>query len=253
MQNTLKQKIGNRQITIGSWLQLPDVFAAEVMARAGFDWLAIDLEHGLIDLQKCFELIQAVGSAGTMPLVRLNMNDASTIRRVMDAGAGGVIVPMVNTAGEAKAAVEAIKYAPAGKRSYGLGRAQEYGDKFESYIKNINDQSLLIIQIEHVDAVANLDDILRVPGIDAVIIGPYDLSGSLDRPGDFKGPEFAALLGQIMEKVKRSKIALGMHIVHPSKADFDQRIAEGFTFIAYGMDTIFLSSGAQAALKGVRK
>jgi len=249
----IKAMISNKKLTIGSWLQLPDVFSAEIMAKAGFDWLAIDLEHGLIDISKAFELIQVIELCGVAPLVRLNENDPSLIRRVMDAGAAGVIVPMVNSADEAQKAVDAVKYHPLGKRSFGLGRSHAYGDNFDSYIRNANSDSLLVVQIEHLEAVDNLDQIIKVPGIDAIIIGPYDLSGSMGIPGKFGELKFQKVLKKIVEKIRNSDVALGIHIVHPSEKEFEKRVKEGFNFIAYGMDTIYLSQGAKRAIESIKK
>ena len=207
---------------------------------SGFDWLAIDLEHGLIDLETVYRLIQVIDCCGTIPLVRLQGNDDSTIRRVMDAGAGGVIVPMVNTAEEAQMAVNAVKYPPLGKRSFGLGRAHNFGLNFDEYVQTINNRSIVVIQIEHIDALKNLDEILQVPGIDAIIIGPYDLSGSLGVPGKFDHPKFKNAIQLIINQVKKSSVALGIHIVHPSKHELQEKRATGFTFIGLGMDSIFL-------------
>jgi len=170
----------------------------------------------------------------------------------MDGGAGGVIVPMVNTAEDARLAVEAAKYPPAGKRSYGLGRACNFGESFEKYLRTINNRSVVVIQIEHIDAVANLGEILKVPGIDAIIIGPYDLSGSLGIPGQFDNPEFIKILETIIAEVKKSPVALGLHIVHPDEEILQERIRQGFTFIGYGMDTIFLLEGSRLAVNSVR-
>lgn len=250
--NNPHQIIVNKQFSLGSWIQMPDQFSAEIMAKAGFDWLAIDLEHGFISLDAAFRLIQTIDNAGALPIVRLHENDPSTIRRVMDAGAGGVIVPMINTAEEAKRAVDAVKYFPEGKRSFGLGRAHEFGLNFDTYINEINQTSVVVIQIEHKDALANLDTILAVPGIDAIIIGPYDLSGSMGIPGKFDDPAFRSAVTQIINKVKQSPVALGIHIVHPSEQDLHERIRQGFTFIAYGMDTIFLQNGACNAVHEAR-
>jgi len=249
---SIKQKITRKDITLGSWLQMPDPFSAEIMVKAGFDWLAIDLEHGFISLDAAFRLIQTIDNAGALPIVRLHENDPSTIRRVMDAGAGGVIVPMINTAEEAHKAVDAVKYSPEGKRSFGLGRAHKFGLNFDTYIQEINQMSIVVIQIEHKDAIANLDNILAVPGIDAIIIGPYDLSGSMGIPGKFEDPAFITAVTQIINKVKQSPVALGIHIVHPSEQDLNERIRQGFTFIAYGMDTIFLQNGARNAVLEAR-
>jgi len=249
---SIKQKITRKDITLGSWIQIPDHFSTEIMARAGFDWLAIDLEHGLINLDTAFRLIQTIDKSGVLPIVRLNENDPSTIRRVMDAGAGGVIVPMINTAEEAVKAVDAVKYSPDGKRSYGLGRAHEFGLNFDTYMHEINKMSVVVVQIEHKDALENLDAILAVPGIDAIVIGPYDLSGSMGIPGKFDDPTFNSAVTQIVNKVKKSPVALGIHIVHPSEQDLNERIRQGFTFIAYGMDTIFLQNGACNAVHEAR-
>ncbi len=239
--------------SIGSWLQMPNRYSAEIMAKSGFDWLAIDMEHGLIDVQKAFELIQVVELAGSIPLVRLNENNPSLIRRVMDAGAKGVIVPMVNTAEDAQKAVDAVKYPPDGKRSYGLGRAHEFGKNFSEYIKTINTESIVVVQIEHINAFLNLDSILGVKSIDAIIIGPYDLSGSMGIAGKFDDDKFQEAVNKIIEKVKKHNIALGIHIVHPSLDDLKQRVSQGFSFIGFGMDTIFLSDGCAKAIKECRK
>ena len=253
MVNAIKQKVSSRKITLGCWIQLPDPFSAEIMANAGFDWLAIDLEHGLIGPDAAFRLIQVIGSAGVLPLVRLHENDPSTIRRMMDAGAGGIIVPMVNTAEEAERAVSAVKYYPQGQRSFGLGRAHHFGRGFDAYIDTTNAKSIVAVQIEHKDAIPNLDAILAVPGIDAIVIGPYDLSGSMGIPGKFNDPSFSAAITDIIDRVKKSHVALGFHIVHPLESDLDMRIRQGFTFIAYGMDTIFLQGQAHASVEEARR
>lgn len=253
MVQSVKKKISKKEITIGCWVQMPDPFSAEIMARAGFEWLAIDLEHGLINLEAAFRLIQVIGNAGVLPLVRLHENDPATIRRVMDAGAGGIIVPMVNTAEDAVRAVDAVKYYPDGKRSFGLGRAHQFGTKFDSYIGSANKESIVVIQIEHKDALPHLDEILAVPGIDAIVIGPYDLSGSMGIPGKFDDPRFSSTISQIIDRVNKSPVALGFHIVHTSEQDISMRIRQGFTFIAYGMDTIFLQNNACAAVDEARR
>jgi 2-keto-3-deoxy-L-rhamnonate aldolase RhmA len=245
----LKNYISEKKMTFGSWIQIPNVFTTEIMARSGFDWLAIDLEHGMIDLETVYQLIQVIDCNGVIPLVRLHVNDESTIRRVMDAGAGGVIVPMVNTAEDAQKAVNAVKYPPLGKRSFGLGRAHDFGLGFDEYVQTINDHSILVVQIEHIDALKNLDQILQVPGIDAIIIGPYDLSGSLGVPGQFDHPGFKDALHAIINRVQKSSVALGMHIVHPTEDELQERESAGFTFIGLGMDTIFLLEGSHNVIR----
>jgi 2-keto-3-deoxy-L-rhamnonate aldolase RhmA len=247
----IKNKIRNKKLTVGSWLQLPGSFTAEIMTKSGFDWLAIDMEHGLLGLEDVFRLIQVIDLAGCMPLVRLPENDPSTIRRVMDAGAAGIIVPMVNSQEDALKALNALKYTPLGKRSFGLGRAHQFGGKFAEYIASSNSESILVVQIEHIDAVNNLDEILAVSGIDAIFIGPYDLSGSIGKPGQFDDPQFLEILLEIKSKVQKTNVALGLHIVHPDQEIFMSKVAEGFSFIAYGMDTIFLKGGIENSLSKI--
>jgi 2-keto-3-deoxy-L-rhamnonate aldolase RhmA len=236
----LKGLINQKKLSIGSWIQIPDVFSAEIMAKAGFDWLAIDMEHGLIDLGHAYKLIQVINLSGCTPLVRLNENDPSSIRRVMDAGAGGVIVPMINSEEDARKAIDAINYPPVGKRSFGLGRGHKYGKEFENYIRKANRSSVLVVQIEHISALDNLK------GIDACIVGPYDLSGSMGIPGKFNDKKFNAVLNEIIKAVKNSDKLLGIHIVHPSEKDLMCRIEQGFKLIAYGMDTVFLQDAVSA-------
>jgi 2-keto-3-deoxy-L-rhamnonate aldolase RhmA len=160
---------------------------------------------------------------------------------------------MVNTADDALRAVDAVKYCPRGQRSFGLGRAHQFGKNFDSYLAASNDGSIVVVQIEHKDALPNLDEILAVPGIDAIIIGPYDLSGSMGIPGKFNDPLFTGKVEEIIRKVRASPVALGFHIVHPSEQDLAMRLQQGFTFVAYGMDTVFLQNLACAAVAEARK
>ena len=187
--STLKKKLKRREITLGSWITLGNTSIAEIMAKAGFEWLVVDMEHSAITLDIAQQLIQVIEGCGAVPLVRVGENNATLIKRVMDAGAYGVIVPMVNTKKEAEAAVNAVKYPPVGTRGVGLARAQGYGNNFEDYRDWIKKESIVIVQIEHIDAVNNLEDILKVRGVDGSIIGPYDLSASLGIPGEFDNTE----------------------------------------------------------------
>ena len=183
--NEIKKKIRRNELTLGSWITIGHPVVAEIMAESGFDWLTIDLEHSAIDISHMQVIFQAIRGTEAIPLVRVGENNASLIKRAMDAGAYGVIVPMVNTRDSAERAVSAVKYPPMGTRGVGLSRAQGYGYEFDDYKESINENSIVIAQIEHIQAIENLEEILNVPGIDASIIGPYDLSGSLGYPGDF--------------------------------------------------------------------
>jgi 2-dehydro-3-deoxyglucarate aldolase len=252
MKNEVKHKLGRGEVSVGSWLQLSHFTVAEIMAKQGFDWLAIDMEHSAIGVQDIEPLIQVIEAYGCVPLVRLWGNDPVLTKRAMDAGAGGVIVPMVNTRQEAEKAVASVKYPPEGNRGVGLYRAQGFGDTFKEYQKTVNQESLVIVQIEHRLAVENINDILSVPGIDGVMIGPYDISGSLGVIGELDHPEVKEAQSKVLAAAKAAKKAAGIHVVEPSPADVKERVKEGFTFIAYSTDAILLNSKCREDTRELR-
>ena len=182
-----------KNISIGSWITLGHTSIAEIMCNAGFDWLAIDLEHSSITLSQAEEMIRVINLCNVKPFVRLTSNNPDQIKRVLDAGAEGIIVPMVNSYNDAIKAVDSSYYPPIGKRSVGLARAQKYGIGLNEYIKWKRKNFTLIVQIEHVDAIGNLEEIFSIEKIDGYLIGPYDLSASLGIPGDFKTKFLRAL------------------------------------------------------------
>ena len=241
-----------KKLSIGSWIQLAHPAIAEIMASAGFDWLAVDLEHSSIDLREGEELIRVIDLKGVVPLVRLASNNPEQIKRIMDAGAHGVIVPMVNSKEDALAAVSAVKYPPTGQRSIGLARAQGYGARFSEYFDWQRDYSMVVVQIEHINAVNNLESILSVIGVDAYIVGPYDLSGSLGIPGQFEEPKFIDAMQTIRAVSEDLGVPGGVHIVEPDLIQLSQRIKEGNTFIAYGVDTRIIDTACRTALELVK-
>ena len=253
MFNALKRKLQQKELTIGSWLTLGHTAIAEIMAKAGFEWLVVDMEHSVITIDIAQQLIQVIEGCGVVPLVRVGKNNANLIKRVMDAGAYGVIVPMVNNREQAEAAVKAVKYPPVGTRGVGLARAQGYGAQFEEYAATINEESVVIAQIEHIDAVNNIELILSVDGIDGCIIGPYDLSGSLGMPGKFDHPDMLKAIKKVEESCKEKRAALGLHIVQPDYKQVLERIARGYTFIAFGLDILFLGNSCRQQLEEVYK
>lgn len=249
----LKSKLKAGKVTIGSWITIGDESVAEIMARAGFDWLTIDMEHSAITLDKAQNLIRVIGLCGVVPLVRVGENDPVIIKRVMDSGAHGVIVPMVNSGDEAEAAVKAVKYPPVGKRGVGLARAQGYGLEFDKYKRWVNKESLVIVQVEHIEAVNNLDDILSVDGVDGFIVGPYDLSGSMGIPGEFDNPKLKRALKEIMVVAKRHNVAPGFHSVPPDGAEAIKRIREGYVFLGFSFDALLLGAKIREEFAGIRK
>lgn len=248
----LKSKLCNNELTIGSWLTLGHPGEAEIMARAGFEWLTIDMEHSTITLREAENLIRVIELVGAAPLVRLSSNDAVQIKRVMDAGAHGVIVPTVNTPEEAKLAVGAVYYPPRGSRGVGLARAQGYGAAFDEYKEWLREEAVVVVQIEHIQAVENLESILAVEGVDAFIVGPYDLSGSLGIPGDFEHPKMIEAQKRICEVAAQLNVAAGYHVVQPDTKLVEEKIREGFTFIAYSVDFLFLGEVCRQGIKEIR-
>lgn len=244
----LKERLKERELTIGSWITIGHTAVAEIMAHAGYDWLTVDMEHSAITLDIAQDLIRVIELCGVVPLVRVGDNDPILIKRVMDAGAQGVIVPMVNSRDDAERAVASVQYPPKGFRGVGLARAQKYGTGFEGY-KNWNDQeSIVIVQIEHIKAVENLESILSVPGVDGFIIGPYDLSGSLGVPGQFEHPKVISALARVKDVSKELNALSGFHVIPPETEVLREKVREGYKFIAYSLDSLMLSVMSKAVL-----
>lgn len=243
----IKQTLQAGQVSLGSWLSMAHPAIAEILAAAGYDWVVIETEHTAIDNSEVLRLIMAIENQGAIPLVRLASNDPIQAKAVMDAGAAGVIVPMVNTAAEAERAVKSIKYPPEGWRGVGLARAQGYGTCFEEYVQAANRDSLLMVQIEHIAAVQNLAAILAVPGIDGTFIGPYDLSMSMGLPGQLHHPAVVAAQRQVLAATRARGLAAGIHLVHPdtAAAELEQCVAQGYQFIALGTDILFLGDSCR--------
>jgi len=249
----LKGKLKEKQLTIGSWITIGHPSIAEIMVNAGFDWLTIDMEHSAITLDHAQRLVQVIDLSGCCPLIRVGKNDPNTIKRAMDTGAHGVIVPMVNTLKEAEDAVASVKYPARGFRGVGLARAQKYGADFEGYKKWNDTESIVIVQIEHIRAVENLREILSVDGVDAFIIGPYDLSGSLGMPGAFEHPEVIDALKTVKKIAEELDAVSGFHVIPPDPKEFVKKSSEGYKFIAYSLDTLFLYKSCSIGLKEIKE
>lgn len=251
--NRLKYLLKRHRQNYGCWISIAHPLIPELLADAGFDWLAVDMEHSSIDLKDLLSLIISIEANGMVPLVRVGENNSNLIKRVMDAGAYGVIVPNINSAQEAQAAVDAVTYPPYGRRGVGLYRAQKYGRQFETYKKWLKAESVVIVQIEHIDAVRQIDDIFSVEGIDAFIVGPYDLSASLGKPGDFRIPEFLSALKTIREAARRHNIVAGFHSVSADWKEAVKRKKEGFKFLGFSIDAILLNRAAEQRLRKIQK
>ena len=247
--NKVKVQLRSGEPSLGTFMSLGSPLGAEQLAHVGFDWLLIDQEHGAIDATLTQYLLQAISTTDTVPLVRVPWNSGDWIKRALDAGAYGLVIPMVTTRREAEDAVEACRYPPLGSRSIGGIRTRLYGGS--DYVQHANEEILVIVQIEHVRAVENAREILSVPGIDAYFVGPSDLCASLGLPNapDPDYPEFWSAV----DDVKRVADELGVPAgIHSSAKRAAEMIDRGYRFVAIGFDTAFLSTAAAAALQTVR-
>ena len=250
---SLKNKLKNNKLTIGSWIMMNDSMSVEVMALAGFEWLVIDIEHTSIDLSDAQQLINTIGANHLKALVRVSKNEEVIIKKVLDMGADGIIVPMVNSKQDAQQAVEYAKYPPTGKRGVGLYRASKYGTKFEEYKKWVEEELVIIAQIEHIEAVKNIDEILQVEGIDGTIIGPYDLSGSMGYPGEFERKDVQEAVQTVLDSCKKVNLPSGFHVVDTDPEKLQAKIDQGCTFVAYGIDYFFMRDAAMNGMKKLKE
>lgn len=234
--------------TVGSWMQIPNPSVAEIMAQAGYDWVAVDMEHGAFSLSQIPDIFRALELHGTLPLARLSSPDVTSCKQLLDAGAGGVILPMITSAAQLLSLIGGCNWPPTGTRGVGFSRANLFGKKFDDYVEEAQ-SPLVIAMIEHIDAVDNLPDILAVKGLDAILVGPYDLSASMGLTAQFEHPEVEAALDKILSLTTRSNVSCGLHVVEPSKEMLRSRLQEGYRFLAYSADSVFLNSVAVNPLK----
>jgi 2-dehydro-3-deoxyglucarate aldolase/4-hydroxy-2-oxoheptanedioate aldolase len=248
-ENPLKRNVKAGKKVAGAWAQLCSPFATEILARAGFDWILIDMEHAPGDMLTLVSQFQAMNGSGAAPVVRVPWNDLVWIKRILDAGAYGLMIPYVNTREEAIQAVRACKYPPLGIRGIaGSPRAAGYGRDTASYLKRANDEIFVMLQVETPQAVDNLEEIAKVPGVDALFVGPMDLSTSMGHFGNPAHPEVQAMIAKVEEKAKRLGMPLGTISGgwEQSKALFDR----GYQLITLLSDSVLLSkSTAEAAAK----
>lgn len=240
----IRKKLKNGKVSIGSWIQIPHASIAEIFGNSGYDWVTIDLEHGSISTHQLPDLFRALESSGTLPLVRLSEGSELNCKLGLDAGAGGVIVPMIENASQLKKIVEYCTWPPKGQRGVGFSRANLFGKNFEQY-KEMAQAPIIVAQIENIRAVDNLEKILQVSGLDSILIGPYDLSASMGLTGLFEEPEYKRTLSKIKNLCKTFKIPYGIHIVKPNHIELKDKIAEGYQFIAYSIDSVFLYLSAE--------
>ena len=244
--NRVREIWAEGRAVVNSWLGIPSSFSAEVMAHAGWDSLVVDMQHGMIDYSMMVPMLQGISTTGTVPLVRVPWNDPAHIQKALDAGAYGIICPMINNRAEAEKFVSSMRYAPLGSRSSGPIRAALYGGA--DYHAKANDIVVAFGMIETVEAMENLDQILSVKGFDAVYVGPSDLSISMGyAPGGDKPDQWMMdALKKVVDACRRHKVQPGLHCGAPSYAK--KAIEMGFTFVTVGGDNRFLTMGGQEAV-----
>lgn len=243
-----KWRAGER--TVGGWLSLANTHTAELMAHAGFDWICVDLQHGLIDYSDLVRMLPAISTSDATPLVRVSGNNPSEIMKVLDAGAMGVVVPLVNSRTEAAAAVHACMYPPRGGRSFGPIRAALYSGR--GYAQEANDEIACIAMIETADGLANVEEIVTTPGLGGIYVGPSDLGLSLGLSpnGDTDDPKHLAAVERILAVCKKHKMPIG---IHTSTRDYARiRLDAGFNFVTLGTDAALLGQAAAAELAAAR-
>ena len=239
MFNGFRRRLASGERLVGTMVTLPCPSVAEILVAAGFDWLFLDAEHGPLEVPDLMGILQAVGERAPS-LVRVPELSEGHIKKVLDIGAAGVIVPQVNSAEQAARVVQYARYAPQGSRGVGLARAHGYGFDFESYIQQANDKVTVVVQAEHRDAVDNIESIVAVPGVDCILLGPYDLAASMGKMGQVDDPAVTAAIGKVTAACKQANLPLGMFGV---KAEAIQPTSTKTT--RYLSDPLTLSFSAQ--------
>jgi len=239
---SLRKKLANGGYSIGSWMQISHPSIAEIMGDAGYDWVAVDMEHGAISVHQLPDLFRALELGNTLPLVRLAQGQPKDCKQALDAGAGGVIVPMVESAEQLIAVRDACRWPPAGTRGVAFSRANIFGKYFDEYTVEAQ-QPLLVAMIEQIQAIDDLGAILTVDGLDAILIGPYDLSASMGITADFENDAFVDVMNKIKMIADKHNIACGVHVVAPASSELEDKLQMGYRFLAYSIDTVFLNHG----------
>lgn len=236
-----RDRLARREPLLGTLLTLPSPEIAELLSTAGFDWLFIDMEHGLLDFEIVQRMVQAAGYECPC-LIRVAYNEPILIGKALDTGAAGIIVPHVATPDEARAAVRAAKYPPAGARSIGAGRAQGYGRRLLEAVAGDNDSTVVVAQVEHADALPQIDDIVAVRGVSAVFVGPFDLSASLGKPGRIEAPDVRQAIGAIVSACAARPLPCGLFVGDGDAAR--RAFGDGHSLVCAATDTLLLANAA---------
>ena len=253
MDGSFRRRLLGGEVLFGSWIQAGHPTVAEILANAGFDWIAADCEHTDIDLGSFAAVARAAHGRGATILARVRENDVLAVRQALDVGAQGVIVPLVNSAEEAERAVRAAKFPPRGVRGYSFIRANNWGVDFDAYAREANDRIAVVVMIESRAGVERIDGIMGVDGVDGAFIGPYDMSGSYGIPGRTSDPVVQEACGRVLEGCRQAGKAAGIHVVIPDRGALRKAVSDGFRLVGVGMDTVYLDQASREALAVARE
>jgi 2-keto-3-deoxy-L-rhamnonate aldolase RhmA len=249
--NRMKRELAAGNVCLGATITIYSPAIAELLSRVGLDWLWIDTEHTALSLEEVSVILQATNGTDVSTVIRVPWNDKTLIKRALDTGPDGILVPMINSAADAEAAVRAMKYPPRGERGAGIGRAQCYGMQMGEYLSTANDEVMFIAQIEHVEAIANIDEIVAVAGLDSVMIGALDLSGSMGKLGQTDDPEVEEAVQKVLAACQRVSLPCGIVALGPEATN--RRIKQGFTSIITGIDVLWIHGAARAGLAEIQR
>jgi 2-dehydro-3-deoxyglucarate aldolase/4-hydroxy-2-oxoheptanedioate aldolase len=249
MSETFRTRLKRKEALLGTLLTLPSPELAEVLALTGLDWLFVDMEHSTMDAAVAQAILQAV--AGRLDcLIRVPLNDEIWIKKALDTGATGIIVPQVNSPEEAQRAVRYSRYPPQGARSVGLARAHGYGTDLLSYLRRANDEVVVVVQAEHIQAVKHIDEIVQIEGIDAVLVGPYDLSNSMGLVGQVEHPEVQAAIERVRQVCQALGMPLGIFSANIERtADLKD---QGYNLLAVSTDALLVSQAVKDIIQKLR-
>jgi 2-dehydro-3-deoxyglucarate aldolase len=249
MKDLFKTRLVRGELLLGTLVTLASPSVAEILADAGFDWLFIDLEHSMLDASDAQVILQAVDKRVDC-ILRVPLNDEIWIKKALDTGATGVMVPQVNSAEEARRAVRFCKYPPQGSRSVGLARAHGYGANLQGYLEQANANTVVVLQAEHIQAVNNIEAILAVEGVDAILVGPYDLSASMNLIGQVDHPDVQTAIARVQQACMLHGKPLGIFAAGYERAKI--YASQGYRLVAAGCDTFLLSQSARQIVNSLK-
>ncbi|UCE40817.1 MAG: 2,4-dihydroxyhept-2-ene-1,7-dioic acid aldolase [Candidatus Aminicenantes bacterium] len=250
MNESFRNRLRNGDLLLGAILTLPSPEIAELLSQAGFDWLFVDMEHTSLDVKDVQRILQAVGKEFPC-LVRIPVLDEAWIKKVLESGPAGILVPHVNTPEDAEKVLRWSKYPPEGTRSAGISRAQDYGLNLQDYMIKANQTLVILPQVEHIEAVENLESFVKIPGLSAIFVGPYDLSGSIGKLGRVSDPEIQGLVQKVHAICSKAGVVTGIFGMDAEAVK--SYIDIGYSLVAVGTDTSYLAKSAQDTLRSLRK